>query len=313
MFLKLRDLSSVRAEVAAASDFGIPGTKRIGSPRARDIYVISALVYEGEVEALAAFAKLLRDPPTLRDNVQIALVTARPELREETNNLNRLSEGWGKHNWERDRAEEISQAFSRVPIKAMLDLQTNPQPLDESGWAVVVRSGTSMAPNVVPCSLLIEGLTDQQDEATGTQPFGTLFPCPAVEVLTWPGRKGQNASVETALSWLAAYGCFPSTKTVKERVIVQKVVRTIGYIKTPDPTLAYELNYDLTPLARVSEGDMIGVSEDDKTEIIANMDGMLILTPPSGIVRAGSTDPVGYIVEVCDDETVDVMSVAEDE
>ena len=282
-------LSMVRAQVAATSDFGIPGTLRIGNPDALRVFTISALVYEGEVEALAAFAWLMRQPLALKDDVQICLLAARPDVREVTNNLNRLREDWATDNWERNRSKQISDTFGQMRVKALLDLQTNDDPLDQSGWAIVVSPGK----NETPCSICIENLTDEQEQATGTAPFGMLFGCPAVEVLTWSGRKGQNASIETAVSWLANHGCFREARV--ERTIKQRVLEVTGYIKVPDATKAYTLD-KIGVLEEVASGCIIGVADDDaNVQIVTEDSGMLLLTSPSGKIRKESKDPAGYL------------------
>ena len=297
----LADMLQTRATVAESSDFGPQGTKRVGKFDAKRLVVVTALVYEGELNALAAMWVLLENPSLLRSDVQAALVLARPEEREVAANMNRVSDNDRPDTYEFSRIDVLFQAFgdtgATMPI-AVLDVQENSQPATADGWVMDIRRGSQLC-DATPSPLRIEGVTHAQYNATETVPFGAaIFLSPTIEVLAHAHNQpgGIKAAVKAVLSVLAGLDCLAEDVMITTEKSDQRVLEVVGTINVPDSTKSYTLDSSLlTPFAPVNAGQIVGRSTDGTIEVQSPRNGVLCLGPSKTDVSTGRQDPFFYL------------------
>ncbi len=288
---------ATRAIVAQSSDFGLLGTKRIGSSSAANTLFVIGFNYEGEENALAPMAFLLENPDLLKQDCQVGLVLARPEQRDVTANMNRIPQSPDLSVWEYERMQCMAEMFARYPDAKIIDLQANSQP-EGFGWTLDMsgpRANLDRFSAMIPCPIRITGLCDVQKIWTKTVPLCYKFAGTITEVLMQPHNApgGIENATRLVLSTLAGLGALRGEFT--SRQAVQLVYQAYGALAR-DPALSYKIEPALLqPFAPVKQGQLIAVASDG-TELRAQNDCYLVLGPSRLNVAPGGSDPLFYLL-----------------
>lgn len=295
----LHEMLQTRAAVAKSNDFGLWGTKRIGSENAKCLIAICGLVHENQLNALAPMWVLMQHPDLLRDDTQVALVLARHQ---EAGSVSRVPTRPFMGFPFEERINALIKAFGIIKQPfAAVDIQENSRPKLPDGWVMGVMGVADQLCETAPSSLRIKNITQGQLKATGTIPFGAAaFDCPTIQILTHPHTKpgGICAAVKSALAVLGGLQCLSDAVEMVHERAPQRVLNVCGAITVPDNTQAYTIDSPfIQGYATVSTGQVVARSTNGKIEVRSPADGILCLGPEGPAIPAGQKEPLFYLAK----------------